>query len=230
MHRKSDKGIVTLSRDVSQSFQACVIGMAHASSLVRALEVVNISEDQIEELKVKCLTSKQFIAAQIPWASAGAERSRRERDTRKVIVGDGSSYSDQQTMEERLLADILEVNAELNRAINICWSFQAYRIGMDNARALLDVTPEGVANRSECRKDMLKADCLTSIELITSQIDWVFAGAGRKHLGKDPKGAVVSVGGDAADRVVNEQPLEERLLTNLLNANEELNRAINTIY
>ncbi|KAK7049997.1 hypothetical protein VNI00_005428 [Paramarasmius palmivorus] len=118
--------IITPDEEIRRLFQECKIGMGNASLLADALltttpeEILNGSQGLIREFMGKCLSSRELIAAQIPWATAGAERSRREKDAAKqgVATGDANEDSDEQTTEERLLADLLEANEELNRVID----------------------------------------------------------------------------------------------------------------
>ncbi|KIY47645.1 hypothetical protein FISHEDRAFT_13171, partial [Fistulina hepatica ATCC 64428] len=86
----------------------------------------------IKEFYLKCRASHEIIYTQIPWASAGARKSAREREEiREALktaqhdnLSSNSSYADQldminePTKEERLLAALLSANGELLEAIN----------------------------------------------------------------------------------------------------------------
>ena len=74
---------------------------------------------------MKCRSSQELIYAQIPWASAGAERSRaaqdsnghaRPNDGNLGVLGGGDSPAEL-TIEEQLLAALLGANAELIEAL-----------------------------------------------------------------------------------------------------------------
>lgn len=84
----------------------------------------------LQEFYVKCRSSQELIFAQIPWASAGAERSRvkKDKDTQKrkrnlsndfnnLTVKDIPETPSELTVEENLLASLLGANAELMEAL-----------------------------------------------------------------------------------------------------------------
>ena len=79
---------------------------------------------------MKCRSSQELIFAQIPWASAGAERSRAMKDTdtqkskrnlssdfNNLVVKDIPETPLELTVEENLLAALLGANAELMEAL-----------------------------------------------------------------------------------------------------------------
>lgn len=82
---------------------------------------------------MKCRTSQELIYAQIPWASAGAERSRLEsgRPPKAPLSNRNESYPDlaasrgsedepiELTTEEQLLAALLGANEELLEALRV---------------------------------------------------------------------------------------------------------------
>lgn len=100
-----------------------------------------------KEFRLKCISSQELIAAQIPWATAGAERSRKEKEREVALlygetddpapgikdrdrtVSNHSALADaagipgrespidEQTTEEKLLAALLEANEELLAAL-----------------------------------------------------------------------------------------------------------------
>lgn len=74
---------------------------------------------------MKCRSSQELIFAQIPWATAQAERSRlaleQEHEARQRTLSNNSRNGvlpseDDETVEEKLLADLLSANAELVEA------------------------------------------------------------------------------------------------------------------
>lgn len=72
-----------------------------------------------QEFYLKCRQSQEIIYAQIPWATAGAERSRAEQQ-RKRTLSDNSVLEDAPvtlTTEEHLLAALLGANAEIADAL-----------------------------------------------------------------------------------------------------------------
>lgn len=70
----------------------------------------------MQEFYAKCRMSQELIYAQIPWASAGAERSRNQQDE---LRANGHSTLQQTTQEELLLAEILRSNEELTDALRM---------------------------------------------------------------------------------------------------------------
>ena len=58
--------------------------------------------------------SQELIYTQIPWASAGAERSRQYQND---LIASGVPIAQQMTQEEVLLAEILKANEELTDAL-----------------------------------------------------------------------------------------------------------------
>ncbi|KAJ4484361.1 hypothetical protein C8J55DRAFT_510397 [Lentinula edodes] len=149
--KKSSKNrIIPLEEDIRRLFQECKIGLGNASLLSQACVHAKLEElkkgEVIKEFRLKCLSSQELIAAQIPWATAGAERSRKEKEREKALLygenNDSSRRSrdrnrdrsisqladaagipttdfpvDEQTIEEQLLAALLEANGELLGAL-----------------------------------------------------------------------------------------------------------------
>lgn len=79
----------------------------------------------LQEFYLKCRSSQELIFAQIPWASAGADRSRDQIRTRHLSHSedhDISSSDDspvEQTVEEQLLAALLAANEQLLEALRV---------------------------------------------------------------------------------------------------------------
>ncbi|KAJ3783790.1 hypothetical protein GGU10DRAFT_359924 [Lentinula aff. detonsa] len=148
--KKSKNRIIPLEEDIRRLFQECKIGLGNASLLNQALVHAKVEElkkgELIKEFRLKCLSSQELIAAQIPWATAGAERSRKEKEREKALLyGENNdtgrkskersrdwslsqladaaglpgaeSRIDEQTTEEKLLAALLEANGELLGAL-----------------------------------------------------------------------------------------------------------------
>ncbi|KAF9556442.1 hypothetical protein CPC08DRAFT_820448 [Agrocybe pediades] len=122
--------IIPPDEDMRRLFQECKIGQGNASLLSQALIAARPEDlkkqDIIKEFYVKCRASQELIFAQIPWASAGAERSIEHRKThsRKRTISNDLNLSvrdvaeaEDSTIEEKLLAALLAANAELMEAI-----------------------------------------------------------------------------------------------------------------
>ncbi|KAJ8083240.1 hypothetical protein PM082_009112 [Marasmius tenuissimus] len=117
--------IIPPEEDIRRLFQECIIGKGNASLLSQALVHTTLedflsdntegqSNGIIREFRVKCIASQELIAAQIPWASAGSERSRRELNAKREAEGKPiAEEEDGETTEEKLLADLLCANEEL---------------------------------------------------------------------------------------------------------------------
>ncbi|PBK71749.1 hypothetical protein ARMSODRAFT_954590 [Armillaria solidipes] len=115
--------IIPPEEDIKRLFQECKIGQGNASLLSQALALARPEDlrekDVIQEFYLKCRQSQEIIYAQIPWATAGAERSRAEQQ-RKRTLSDNSLLEDAPvtvTTEERLLAALLGANAEIADAL-----------------------------------------------------------------------------------------------------------------
>lgn len=71
----------------------------------------------VQEFYTKSLASQELIFAQIPWATAGAERSRMLKDQACIEPERGDDSPIEPTTEEQLLADLLVANEDLLEAI-----------------------------------------------------------------------------------------------------------------
>ncbi|KAF5314297.1 hypothetical protein D9619_011864 [Psilocybe cf. subviscida] len=146
----SGNRIIPREEDIRRLFQECHIGQGNASLLSQALALSKPEDLEkksvIKEFHAKCRSSQELIFAQIPWASAGAERSRVEVNSAKVARGnngharkrtisnnelafaaepgaldrengDASPTDSDETVEEKLLAALLQANEELVEAL-----------------------------------------------------------------------------------------------------------------
>ncbi|KAJ6476153.1 hypothetical protein C8R45DRAFT_1216883 [Mycena sanguinolenta] len=126
--------IIPPDEDMRRLFTECKIGVGNANLLSQALAVAGVEElgeSVIKEFHKKCLDSQELIFTQIPWASAGAERSRVAKDAEErarltsspngvngVNGSPGAEGEDGgQTREEELLADLLAANEQLMEAL-----------------------------------------------------------------------------------------------------------------
>ncbi|TFK37648.1 hypothetical protein BDQ12DRAFT_151185 [Crucibulum laeve] len=124
--------IIPPEEDRRRLFQECKIGQGNAALLSQALALSKPEDlkkkDVIKEFYLKCRSSQELIFAQIPWASAGAERSRLAQDSDETHMKsegpDNLPYDTEVekpvelTAEEKLLAALLAANAELIEALN----------------------------------------------------------------------------------------------------------------
>ncbi|KAF8130908.1 hypothetical protein K438DRAFT_1886092 [Mycena galopus ATCC 62051] len=133
-------GFISPEEDMRRLFTECAVGVGNANLLSQALAMATpeeLEDTVIMEFHKKCIDSQELIFTQIPWASAGAERSRAAKDseerelarTRKTsantlasINGNGSLpdlATPVSTREEELLADLLAANEQLLEALKV---------------------------------------------------------------------------------------------------------------
>ncbi|OBZ74920.1 TOM1-like protein 2 [Grifola frondosa] len=108
--------VIPPEEDMRRLFQECKVGRGNASLLSESLAYAKPEDlkqkDIIREFYARCRASQELISAQIPWAFAGAERSR-EAAARK------EDDAPELTTEEKLLAALLAANEELLEALRL---------------------------------------------------------------------------------------------------------------
>ncbi|KAK1219992.1 hypothetical protein PQX77_017264 [Marasmius sp. AFHP31] len=121
--------IIPADEVIQRLFHECIIGKGNASLLSQVLVHTipeNFLHDNadgqgngiIREFRIKCIASQELIAAQISWASAGSERSRRELNAKLEAEGKPVAGEEEgETTEERLLGDLLNANEDLLAAL-----------------------------------------------------------------------------------------------------------------
>ncbi|KAJ7656695.1 hypothetical protein B0H17DRAFT_359049 [Mycena rosella] len=141
LYRDHEHGIIPPEEDMRRLFQECKIGVGNATLLSQALAIAtpeDLRNTVITEFHKKCMDSQELIFTQIPWASAGAERSRavmdqedrgKERDRERKrknsvnILNPNGSVPDLgtplSTREEELHAELLSANEELIEALKL---------------------------------------------------------------------------------------------------------------
>ncbi|KAK1220511.1 hypothetical protein PQX77_016721 [Marasmius sp. AFHP31] len=125
--RDASQKIIPPQEDTRRLFNECIIGKGRAFSLSQALVHTTLEEFPVDntegqsiirEFRSRCIASQELIAAQIPWASAGSERSRRELNAKREAEGNPVAAEEEgKTTEERLLGDLLNANEELLAAL-----------------------------------------------------------------------------------------------------------------
>ncbi|KAG9037628.1 hypothetical protein FRB95_004848 [Tulasnella sp. JGI-2019a] len=119
--RPSRGGIISPEEDMRRLFEECELARGNAQMLSNALvyarpeEVLKGTATVLIEFRTSCLRSKEIIETQIPWATAGADRSRLERGHKHRKENDSSPVS--VTVEEELLAALLQANQDLTEAL-----------------------------------------------------------------------------------------------------------------
>ncbi|KAM6493422.1 hypothetical protein JOM56_011556 [Amanita muscaria] len=116
--------IISLEEDIRRLFQECHIGMGNAALLSDALVACKPerlkTDPVIREFYVKSRASQELIDSQIPWATAGAEHSRMSQSRTSQLLrptNDPHADDEEQTIEERLLGDLLKANEELQSVL-----------------------------------------------------------------------------------------------------------------
>ncbi|KAJ7646703.1 hypothetical protein FB45DRAFT_179974 [Roridomyces roridus] len=126
-------------------FRECNDVRGYAELLLDALrepfsdEQADIASDLLSKYQLfhqKCTTLQKFIMSRIPWASEGAERSRVGRDS-AACAADGIA-----TLEEKLLADLLDANERIMEASTFYDDVEPKRRRelVDTKKAELDVS------------------------------------------------------------------------------------------
>ncbi|GBE87135.1 hypothetical protein SCP_1003820 [Sparassis crispa] len=142
-HKKiSRHHVIPPEEDMRRLFQECKVGRGNAALLSESLTYAKPedlkSKDIIREFYARCRASQELISAQIPWAFAGAERSRQatgraevqHRDLRPSIDSDHpTEESVELTPEEHLLAALLAANEDLMEALRVYDDLE--RVGLE---------------------------------------------------------------------------------------------------
>ncbi|KAH9996151.1 hypothetical protein BJV74DRAFT_828545, partial [Russula compacta] len=151
--------VIPLEEDMRRLFQECRFAHGNAQVLSEALAFASPEDlrekDIIKEWHSKCLTSQELIAAQIPWATAGADRSRAAREAQQQQLqqprstkwpnglgahgaltksnrnkqGSGEESPVELTPEEQLLGALLESNEALTSVLRVYDDIE--RIGIE---------------------------------------------------------------------------------------------------
>ncbi|KIJ47354.1 hypothetical protein M422DRAFT_45885 [Sphaerobolus stellatus SS14] len=119
--------VIPIHEDMRRLFEECVVAKGNATLLNESLtfatpEDLASQEGVINEWYRKCNNSREFIMAQIPWATAQADRSREE--IRGIYLAehpgvDPAQISLPTTREEELLAALLAALEDLQEAFRI---------------------------------------------------------------------------------------------------------------
>ncbi|KAG8814040.1 hypothetical protein FRC17_001310 [Serendipita sp. 399] len=133
---RRDRGIIPPDEDIRRLFQECEVAKTNAQLLSNCLTYANTAtfatDPVIQEFFGKCRASQELIVAQIPWASAGAERAAASRRQAKDSGSEGAAPGKlikknaggdpaiaNLTKEEKLLAALLVANQELVEVFGI---------------------------------------------------------------------------------------------------------------
>ncbi|KAI0309899.1 hypothetical protein OF83DRAFT_1166758 [Amylostereum chailletii] len=140
-HTSSRTRVIPVEEDIRRLTQECRYAHGNATLLSEALAFArpeDLASPVIKEFYTKCKTSQELICTQIPWASAGADRSRQLREQAKANVqADATLRPNRQsidapielTVEEQLLASLLDANEELISVLRVYEDVE--RIGVE---------------------------------------------------------------------------------------------------
>jgi hypothetical protein len=121
----SKNKIVSHTEDIRRLMDECLIGSGNAQLLVDALTHAKPSDlgkkdNVIQEFRKKCLSSHELIYAQIPWATATSEHSRKNQlFNHEISTTEKTNSGAQETSEEKLLGALLKTNEELQEALRL---------------------------------------------------------------------------------------------------------------
>jgi hypothetical protein len=149
--------VIPPEEDMRRLFQECRFADGNAQLLSEALTFASPEDlrdkEIIKEWHSKCLTSQDLIVAQIPWATAGADRSRAAREAQQLLQqrttkrtnglgahnmlgrphrnkqSSGEDSPVELTAEEKLLGAILEANEALTSVLRMYDDIE--RIGIE---------------------------------------------------------------------------------------------------
>lgn len=111
---------VQLASTVHKMREECNIARVNAQVLTDSLIEDGLDGPLISEFSQKTRSSQDFITAQIPWASAQADESRKVRAqqqmTHQVPHGEGAANTSEPTDEEALVMDLLDAHEKLATA------------------------------------------------------------------------------------------------------------------
>lgn len=116
--------IIPPEEDMRRLMEECNVGSANAQFLMDLLKYakpgdVKKKKTVIQEFRSKCLASHELIYAQIPWATAVAERSRVAELEAHDTVDVQATHGIVMTQEEELLGALLSSNEELQEALRV---------------------------------------------------------------------------------------------------------------
>ncbi|KAG6826545.1 hypothetical protein H0H92_015413 [Tricholoma furcatifolium] len=179
-HKESRNRIIPPDEDIRRLFQECKIGQGNASLLSQALILTKPEDlktkDVIREFYLKCRSSQELIYAQIPWASAEAEKSRNARDREARENGYPEEQRREETTQEKLLGSLLSANVELMDALQQYDDLE--RVAME--RRAEDISRKEVKmDRRQLQQYQVDGDYL-------SDPSHVAGGAGGLGLGSSP--------------------------------------------
>ncbi|KAH8099783.1 hypothetical protein BXZ70DRAFT_1025894 [Cristinia sonorae] len=124
---KASSRIIPPEEDMRRLFEECKYAHGNAALLSDALIHARPEDLQgkaiIKEFYARCRASQELIYAQVPWATANAERSRHgagaPRQKRRNSPPDSPMVDVDETVEEQLLGALLSANEQLTEALKM---------------------------------------------------------------------------------------------------------------
>ncbi|KAF8130374.1 hypothetical protein EV363DRAFT_1399531 [Boletus edulis] len=119
--------VIPPEEDMQRLFQECSIARGNADLLFQSLAYAGpdaLDAGLIVEFLNKCRASQELIYTQIPWATAGAQRSRADKAAHQpprthLILANTEDAPNEPTTEEKLLAALLDANETLLTALRM---------------------------------------------------------------------------------------------------------------
>lgn len=102
-----------MSDDIRRLHEECQVARGNAQLVTESLIEHGLQSDLVAEFAGKSQLSQDFIFAQIPWASAQVDRSRREAQSRAASGMMDTEDAKRATKEETLMEDLLDTHEKL---------------------------------------------------------------------------------------------------------------------
>lgn len=160
-HDEASIHLIKHEEDMQLLFEECQVARTNANLLIDVLTSQGLGASEVAEFSEKVAKSHVILSSQVEWASAQADRSRREVAER---------HSDQpvlqqleETVEERLLAEILEANQELEAATSILGEAKKDEEEKEEERRVTELSKVDYRiDRSQLREDVDTGDLYNS--------------------------------------------------------------------
>lgn len=114
----ANQGIVPPDEDIRKLHEECQIARSNAAVLIETLGMDGAEGGLVAEFSMKVNLSQDFLVAQIPWATAQADRSRGKLNEEAATArAQGREFKQvTETKEESLVAALLDANERLVEA------------------------------------------------------------------------------------------------------------------
>ncbi|PWN50642.1 hypothetical protein IE53DRAFT_387047 [Violaceomyces palustris] len=160
-YSEAGRGIVPTEVDVRKLHEECQIARSNAAVLVETLATEGFTNDLVDEFYNKVQVSQDFLVAQIPWATAQADRSRDLiHEAQSLANSEDRQFSQvAKTVEESLLADLLDANERLVEASTLVEDGRRIQREEEEERRVTEMSKVEVrVDRSALRQDPITGD------------------------------------------------------------------------